>query len=116
MTSPSENRKETLRVLRATRREMSAAPFLLRMSRQPIEVRKDAAVKRLDVEQAILALGNAELGSIRDKLIENEQELVEGREALEGALEQLNRVKSFLTTLSTVLGTVGKVVKFVSTV
>jgi len=115
MAAPSETRTETLKILRAARKDLSSAPWLLHLKRQPPEVRTEAAIKVLDTEQAILALGNAELASIRDKLIENEKDLREGKEALEEARKKLNRVKTMLSKLGAVLGTVGKVVKFVTT-
>lgn len=112
--TPGKIRKETLKELRATRKSMTSAAWLLSIQKQPIEVRRDAALKLLDVEQAILALGNATLSDIRDQLVENEVELLKGRQRLEKARVRLTRVKGVLKAVGDFLAVVGKAVKFVA--
>ena len=115
MSTPSKSRDETLRILRGTRRDMSKAKWLMALKRQPKSVRREAAFHLLDTEQAILALGNAQLAAIRDKLIANEQNLRDGRDDLKKARENLNRVKTLLGKLSKLLDVVAKVVRFTTT-
>jgi len=115
MTTPAESRKATLKELRDTRRDMSIAKWLLAVQAQPKAVRRKAAVRRLDVEQAILALGNTQLAEIRDKLIANEQALRRGRDDLEKARKKLTQVTTVLSKIDKLLEAVGKVVKFVVT-
>lgn len=115
MSTPAKLRDESLRVLRGTRRDMSSAKWLLAMKKQPKKVRRKAANRLLDVEQAILALGNAKLTDIRDKLTANEQELRDGREELKKARKKLNNVKTVLGKVDKVLEAVAKVIKFVIT-
>lgn len=115
MSTPAKSREESLRVLRGTRRDMSSAKWLLAVKKQPKKVRREAANRLLDIEQAILALGNAKLTEIRDKLIANEQELRDGREELKKARKRLNQVKTVLGKIDRLLDAVAKVVKFVIT-
>ena len=71
MSGPTKIKENTLATLRGTRRAMSTARWLMSVARQPLEVQREAAFKRLDVEQAILALGNETLANIGAKLKEN---------------------------------------------
>lgn len=110
--SPDNVLNDTLEGLRGTRRDMSRAIWLLAMKRQPESVRHEAALARLDVEQAILALGNATLSDIRQQLISNEHELRDGMRNLRDARQSLNQVKTVLGKIASVLDTVGKIVNF----
>lgn len=115
MASPSELRKETLRELRAARKAMAAAGFLLALQRQPREVQREAAIKQLETQQTILALENAELAEIRDQLIANEVELANGIAALGRARQNISKVAKIIETVGSVLTTVGKILKVAGT-
>lgn len=112
MAAPGQIRTETLAELRAARRAMSTAPFLMALASQPEDVREQAAIKLLNAELAIRSLETAELGAIRDRLIENEAGLIAGIAQLRQARENLAKVAKVLSALGEVLGVVAKVVKF----
>lgn len=104
-----------LKELRATRMDMHSASWILAVTEQPDEVRREAAIRALDVQAAILELENAELEAIRDKLINNEPGLRAGIAGLSKARERLENVQDVLQKIATVLEVVGKVVVFVAT-
>lgn len=112
MSSPGNIKKNTLQTLRGTRRDMSRAKFLLALKRQPKTVRRKAALARMDVEQAILAMGNAKIAGIGKKLKANESALKKGTTELKVARRKLNRVKAVLGKVDALLKIVAKVVKF----
>jgi hypothetical protein len=64
----------------------------------------------LDVHEARLALGNATLQSIADKLKTNEQALTTGTAAVQAALKGLNNLAQILNTVGTLIGTVAQIV------
>jgi hypothetical protein len=115
MATPGELRTRTLRELRAARKDMTSAIFLISLESQPEQRRKEAALKLLDTERAILALGNEELAEIRDVLLENETELLEGIAELGKARKRLSQVAKVLDAVGGVLTTVAKVAKFAAT-
>jgi hypothetical protein len=108
--SPSAIRNETLKQLRAARRSMLSARWTLRLADADAETRSEAAMKLLEVNHAILMLENRDLSEIRDALIENEEDLLAGTEALQSALKDLGKVKSALNAVSGVLAALGKVI------
>ena len=55
---------------------------------------------------------NAQLATIRDKLIENEIALEEGRQQVSGALKNLQEVEIVLEAVSSFLGVVARVGAF----
>jgi DNA repair exonuclease SbcCD ATPase subunit len=112
--SPSSTKKEILKQLRQTRNKMMSAAWIDAVREQTGEVRREAAFKRADIMDAIHELQNTELAEIRDKLIENETELLEGIAKLGQALENLENVKKVLNAAGKLLDIVAKVVKFVA--
>jgi hypothetical protein len=112
--SPGNIRKEILKQLRQTRNEMMTAAWIDAVREQPDEVRREAAFKRADIMDAIHELQNAELAEIRNKLMENENELLKSTTKLGQALENTEEVKKVLTATGKLLETVAKVVKFVA--
>lgn len=116
MAPPSKTKNDVLKELRATRRDMISAAWIISLKNQPENVRRNAAFKLSDTQQAILALANAQLAKIRDKLMANEVELRNGRDALaKGEAEPREKVETVLQALGQFLTTVAKVVKFVAT-
>ena len=72
------------------------------------------AVKTLlDVHQARLALGNATLQSIADKLKQNEKNIVDGTAAVQAALNTLKDLTQILTTVNSLLTIVAQIVPMV---
>jgi hypothetical protein len=116
MPAPSELKDMTLKELRAARKAMLSGPWKVFIQKQPLEVRRDAAHKAVDIEQAILELENADLAAIRDKLVENENDLLAGVKALAKARQNLAKVQVVLEALGTLLAIAAKVAKFVATV
>jgi hypothetical protein len=115
MPAPGELRDMTLRELRAARKDMLSGPWKLSIRNQPQEVRRAAALRLADIEQAILELENAVLADIRDKLIENEDALLAGTRALAKARQNLAKVQAVLEAIGTLLVVAAKVAKFVAT-
>ncbi len=113
--SPGKTRKEVLKKLRQTRNAMMSAAWTSAIRKKPVEVRREAALTIVDINDAIHVFQNRELAEIRDKLIKNKTELLEGTAKLGKALESLNRVRRILDSAGAVLGAVAKVVKFVVT-
>ncbi len=111
-SSPTKIRQETLATLRGTRRDMSTATWLRSVAAQPLEVQRETAYAMLDVEQAILAMGNEKLASIGLHLKENEAALLAGRAALIKARKRLTQVRVVLAAIAKMLDVVAKVVKF----
>lgn len=75
--------------------------------------RQKAAQTLLDVHDARLALENATLQSIADKLKASEQRIVVGTEAVGSALASLNDLAQILNTVGDLLTTVGQIVTLV---
>ena len=111
MVSPTNIREQTLATLRGTRQDMSTSKWLRAVGKKPMEIQREAAFKRLEVEQAILELGNEKLSEISAKLKENETELLEGRADLIAARKNLRKVEEVLGAVSKVLGLISKIIK-----
>ena len=75
-------------------------------------VRQECAMRLLEVELAILELGNATLSDIRDDLATNESALIEGGNSLRDALKQLQDVQRMLKAAGEFLNTISKIVRF----
>jgi hypothetical protein len=110
---PSEIRSATLQQLRAVREDMMSAEWDLSMSAQTAAVKTAAAKKLVNVERAILALENADLAAIRDKLVENEGDLLAGTAALARARQNLAKVQEVLQAVGVLISIAAKVAKFV---
>jgi hypothetical protein len=67
----------------------------------------------LDVHEARLALGNASLQAIADKLKANEAALVAGTKAVQASLNALNNLAQILNTVSTLVGIVAQIVTLI---
>ncbi len=107
---PSEIRNQSLKQLRQTFLKMTSAEWDLALEGKPEEVVTQAAKRLLTVQRARLRLQNAQLGRIRDKLIENEIALKEGRQQVSEALKNLQEVENILDAVSSFLGVVARVV------
>ena len=107
---PSEIRDTTLRQLRETFLVMTSAEWDLELLGKPKNVVDAAAKNLLRVSSARLRLANAKLADIRDSLIENEEDLEQGRKQVSKSLSKLNDVKAVLDAVSSFLGIVGRVI------
>jgi hypothetical protein len=115
MPAPDELKLMTLRELRATRKFMLSGPWEVFLQKQTPEKQAEAARKANDIELAILALQQAALADIRNKLVANEKDLVKGTQALAEARANLATLQTVLEAVGTVLSIVAKIAKFAAT-
>lgn len=108
--SPSDLESMTLKQLRATRKSMFGAEWMLSLMDADAATRSAAAHQMLAVNHAIVVMENKELSEIRDQLIANEDALIDGTQTLSDALEDLSQVQVVLTAVTGFLGIVGRVV------
>ena len=110
MSDPSEIQKMTLEQVRTTLLKMTAPEWELNLTGATDEEKAQSNKQLLQLQQARLALGNAVLSDIRDKLVDNEADLQQGIGDVSEALGNLEDVAQVLGTVSSLLTTVGKVV------
>ena len=108
--TPSEIKKLTVSQLQRTFSKMMSPEWDVALEGQPESVVADAAKKMLAVQRARLRMENAELASILEKLKENEEALLQGKQALEDSLKDLEDVKNVLQMTSAFLEIVGRIV------
>jgi hypothetical protein len=89
---------------------MTSADFDQRLQEGTLEDRQRAARELLDVQYARLALGNAVLSEIAEKLKANEQAFVDGKAHLDAALEGLEKIEAVLDTIGRFVKLVGCIV------
>ena len=109
--TPGEVRRKTLSELRRARRHMMSAEWLAGVKDLPEADRTAAAMALLDVCLAIRRLENTRVAEIRRELVDNEKELERGLRNLGRAGEKLHRVKTYLKAATSLVATVGRVVK-----
>jgi hypothetical protein len=109
----SEISSQTLEQLRETFLKMTSPEWDLALMGKPDNVVNEAAKALLLVQRARLRLENAELTDIRDKLVENEKELEEGRVQLNKSLERLDQIEVALNAITSVLDVVARIVPLV---
>ena|ERR1700721_1223938 len=71
---------------------------------------QQAVQQLLDVHEARLALGNATLQSIADKLNANQAAITGGTAAVQAALNSLNNLSQILNTVTNFVGIVAQIV------
>ena len=89
---------------------MTSADFDQMLQEGTVDERQRAARELLDVQRARLALGNAVLSEIAEKLKANEQAFVDGKADLDRALEALEKVEAVLDTIGGFVKLVGRIV------
>lgn len=109
--TPEELKSKTLDELYALRKDMNSIEWRLSLEGATSEDRHKAAETLLDVQQVILALENAQLSAIRDKLVANESALAEGIAQLSRARQRLAHAKDVIEAVGGLIGTAVKVVK-----
>lgn len=108
--NPSDIESMTLKQLRATRKAMFSAQWMLALQDADPTTKSDAARQMLMVNHAIMVMENKELSEIRDQLIANEAALSAGAQSLSQALANLGQVKNVLSAITGFLGIVGRIV------
>lgn len=109
--TPEEIKSKTLDELYALRKDMNSAEWRLSLEAAAPDDKRRAAEALLDVQQMILALENAQLAAIRDKLIANESALAEGVVRLSRARQRLGQARDVIEAVGGLIGTAVKVVK-----
>jgi hypothetical protein len=109
----SEISSQTLEQLRATFLKMTSPEWDLALMGKPDDVVNESAKTLLLVQSARLRLENAELAGIRDKLVENEKGLEEGRVQLNKSLERLDQIEGVLNAITSFVDVVARVVPLV---
>jgi chromosome segregation ATPase len=108
-----EIRNQALQQLDETFLKMTSPEWDLALLGKPPNVKAEAAEARERVQLARLRLGNAVLGEIRDKLVENEEDLAEGRRELSNVLEKFEKIEAALGAISSFLSIVGRIVSLI---
>lgn len=108
--NPSDIELMTLQQLRATRKAMFSAQWMLSLQDADPATKAAAARQMLMVNHVIMVMENKDLSEIRDQLVANEAALSVGAQALSQALAELGKVKNVLSAVTGFLGTVGRVV------
>ena len=111
--TPSEISNQTLEQLRETFLTMTSPEWDLALMGKPEDVVNDAAKTLLLVQSARLRLENAELADIKDKLVENEKALDEGRVQLNKSLESLDQIENVLNAITSLVDVVARIVPLV---
>ncbi len=109
--TPGEVRGKTLSELRQARKNMMSVEWLTAVEDLSDAERTAAAMALLDVCLAIRRLENMRVADVRRELVDNEKELERGLQDLGRAGERLHRIKTYLKAATTLVATVGKVVK-----
>lgn len=112
--TPSEIKKQTISQLQKTFLKMMSPEWDVSLEGQPKNIVADAAKKMLAVQRARLRMENAQLASILEKLKENEEGLLKGKQALEDSLKNLEDVKNVLKSTAAFLEIVGRIVAIVA--
>ncbi len=101
--TPGQTRKEALRVLRATRREMLTSVWIRGLRSKDLATRRRAADALLNVQSAIDVIEQAELDAISAVVVTHEAAIKRSIEKLDGALQSLNRVTTVLNATEQLL-------------
>jgi hypothetical protein len=109
----SEIYSQTLEQLRETFLKMTSPEWDLVLVDKPEDVVNEAAKALLLVQRARLRLENAELADIRDKLVENEKGLEEGRVQLNKSLQRLDQIEGALNAITSLVDVVARIVPLV---
>jgi hypothetical protein len=113
MATPAQIRDATTAQLEQTFSDMTSPEFLLDLIGEPPEQKTEAATRLMQVAHARLALANAAITDIQDKLAANEQDLNKGITSMKNALADLNAIASVLTAVAGFLDTIAKIIPLV---
>lgn len=97
---PEKLLEQTLACLRLTRRALLSSEWDNQIAARTPEEKRSAAETLSKVQKALLALENTELAAIRDRLRENENDLISGTNKLNEALANLADVKKVIDTVN----------------
>lgn len=100
----------TLEQLNQTIIKMTSLEWDAIVQASPPDQRQQAQLGLLRVQHARLALGNAVLQEIVEKLKSNEKDLVDGQKAVQEELDKLAAVASVLRAISGLITVVARIV------
>ena len=103
----------TLEQLNKTVVRLTSPEWDAKVQGAPPEERRQALAELLRVQHARLVLANAALQEIAEGLKANEQNLLDGQKALEGALDKLATVESVVKAVSSLINVVARIVPLV---
>lgn len=103
-------RDVTVAILQEAVARMMTFEWHKEVAKLPTEERNEAKMLLAECQAARLALENAELADIAEKLKHNEEALENSRKELKNALEMLGNVKVVITGLRSLLSVVSKIV------
>ena len=106
-------KKQTRDQLSKQRDELTTPMFQVILGTKSEEEQDEFREKLKEIEAARLALDNAELKEIANKLKENDKELQEGTQAVNDALQNLQNTQAILQAIGSFLAVVGRIVSFV---
>ena len=95
------------------REELTTPMFQVILGNKSKKEQDDFRKKLKRIEAARLALDNAELKKIANKLKENDKELQEGTQAVNNALQNLQNTQAILQAIGSLLVVVGRIVSFI---
>lgn len=105
----SDIRDLTVTSLQQAVTKMMTFEWYKEVAKLPEVEQKNAKLKLVDCQEARLALENAELSEICDKLQQNEAPLKKGRDELKNALKKFTSVKNVLNAVNSLLSIVLKI-------
>ena len=82
------------------------------LDRESEQTRLIASHTLIQVQQAIIAVSNASLGSIAVQMNQQKSDLSAATEGLTGTLDHITAVTAVLTSVAKLIGVVGKIVPF----
>jgi hypothetical protein len=103
----------TLEQLNKTVVRLTSPEWDAKIQGAPPEERLAALAELLRVQHARLVLANASLQDIATALKANEQNLVDGQEALQGELDKLATIESVLKAVSSLINVVARIVPLI---
>lgn len=104
---------QTLSSLTAARLAMLSPEWQDALDLETPNVRLQASLKLLQVQQAIGALSNAALADIASEMTTEEEALQNATSGLNAALQSIDRVQTVISTVTGVLNTVAKIVTLI---
>ena len=108
--NPSDLYSNALAALTAARTSMLTPAWQAALDQTTAEQRLAASRELIQVQQAILALSNQNLSDIAASMKSNEQALTNATSSLQNALRSITQVGNVISSVSSLLQTVAKIV------
>jgi hypothetical protein len=106
---PATIYSQTLASLTATRTKMLSPEWQAALDGESADVRLQASLSLMKVQQAITALSNAVLADIADQMTAQEGALTASTTALTNALKKITNVQKVMDAVTSVLTTVATI-------